>query len=210
MTAQIIAYGRTSHKTQSIKSQLNELTKFERDNNVSFDAVYTDEGVSGSIPCLERDQFSRMFDRLRSGDTLVVWWIDRLGRDYHDAKETAQTLMKKGVVIKTINQSMVFEYNGNTQHDVMIDMMLNMLIGVAAAEKENRRASQDAGREAVKARGEWDDKFKGRRADDERNEKIAALLIEGELSIRKIAEEIGCNPSTVQRVKKTLITNNKG
>jgi DNA invertase Pin-like site-specific DNA recombinase len=213
MTAQLIAYARTSHKTQSLLSQENELKKYAEKNNFNFDAIYTDEGVSGMIACIERNGFSRCFDRLRSGDTLIVWWIDRLGRDYHDSKETAQQLMRKGITIKTVNQNMEFKYQGNS-NDMMVDMMLSMLVGHAAAEKENRRASQDAGREALKVEGAvsrktgktWEESFKERPADTERNEKIAALLIEG-MSIRKIADTVGCNASTVQRVKKLLDNN---
>lgn len=212
MTSLTLGYARTSTKHQSTASQLNELTEWSKSNGVELDRVFVDAGISGSVPCLERDQFNRMASTLRKGDTLIVWWVDRLGRDYFDAKTTIETLLKRGVVVRTINQNMVFTYNGSTQDRMTTDIMITLLVGLAAAEKENRRASQDAGRAALKVEGavskktgkNWEQSFKGRKADTQRNEQIATLLIEGKLSIRKIADQVGCNPSTVQRIKKQL------
>lgn len=212
MTSITIGYARTSTKHQSTLSQTHELTDWSSKNGVEIETVFVDAGVSGSVPCMERAEFSRMASTLRKGDTLIVWWVDRLGRDYHDAKSTIETLLKKGITVKTINQSMTFTYNGSTQDKMTTDIMITLLVGLAAAEKENRRASQDAGRAALKVEGavsaktgkDWKESFKGRKADTERNEQIAALLIEGKLSIRKIADQVGCNPSTVQRIKKQM------
>lgn len=208
----LFSYIRTSTKEQSTLSQQNDIKKWCESNDVEMDKQFIEEGVSGKVPCLERPAFSKLADQLRKGDVLVVWWVDRLGRDYDDAKATIQQLLTKGVTIRTVNQNMCFTYNGSTQDKMTTDIMITLLVGLAAAERENRRASQDAGRAALRVDGAvskrtgktWEESFKGRPADTERNEKIAALLIEGNLSIRKIAEEVGCNPSTVQRMKKAL------
>jgi resolvase-like protein len=57
----------------------------------------------------ERPQVKRLFDILQSGDTLVVRWIDRLGRDYRDVSDTIRHFMREGVVIKTVINAMVFD-----------------------------------------------------------------------------------------------------
>ena len=44
---------------------------------------------------------------------MMFWWIDRLGRDYHDSETTICDLLKRDITIKTINQNMVFAYRGN-------------------------------------------------------------------------------------------------
>ena len=41
-----------------------------------------------STKLAERPQGGRLFDLLRSGDTLVVRWVDRLGRNYQDICDT--------------------------------------------------------------------------------------------------------------------------
>ena len=66
-----------------------------------IDKVITDNGVSGiSTKLSERSQGKRLFDILQSGDTLVVRWIDRLGRDYRDVSDTIRHFMREGVVIR--------------------------------------------------------------------------------------------------------------
>jgi DNA invertase Pin-like site-specific DNA recombinase len=45
--------------------------------------VVADNGVSGlSTRLTERPERRRLYDKLRAGDTLVVRWVDRLGRNY--------------------------------------------------------------------------------------------------------------------------------
>ena len=47
--------------------------------------VLSDHGISGvSTRLVERPEGRRLFDLLRDGDTLVVRWVDRLGRNYAD------------------------------------------------------------------------------------------------------------------------------
>ena len=48
-----------------------------------FDAIVADAGVSGvHYRLAERPEGRRLYDMLRSGDELVVRWVDRLGRNY--------------------------------------------------------------------------------------------------------------------------------
>jgi len=49
--------------------------------DLKLDLVLADYGVSGvSTRLCERPEGRRLFDILREGDTLVVRWVDRLGR----------------------------------------------------------------------------------------------------------------------------------
>ena len=49
-----------------------------------------------------------MWDLLRPGDTLVVRWLDRLGRNYSDVTDTVREFMRRGVTIKTVINGMTF------------------------------------------------------------------------------------------------------
>ncbi len=60
-----------------------------------IDEVVSDDGVSGvSTRLAERPQGRRLFDMLRAGDTLVVRWVDRLGRNYADVTDTIREFMR--------------------------------------------------------------------------------------------------------------------
>ena len=98
---------------------------------------------------------------------------------------------------------MVFAYTGNDMQDMPTNIQLTMITAMAAAERKNRLASAEAGRQALKQDPKkWAEKFSGRKRDEERTQKIIELLDSG-ISVRKVAEELGVNPSTVQRAKRS-------
>ncbi|RPF25103.1 DNA invertase Pin-like site-specific DNA recombinase [Vibrio crassostreae] len=194
----ILAYCRVSTKDQSLESQTTTIREAYPNAR-----IIEEHGVSGKVPAADRPAMSKLLDEdtgLRCGDTLVIWWFDRLGRDYHDAKDTAQLLLKRGVTIKTINQKQTFSYSvGDTTHNMLTDMMLTMLAGLAENERQARLASQKAALDAMKQDKEvWAEKYQGRKANTDRYYQLIELLNDG-VSVRKAADKLGCNPSTVQR-----------
>ena len=52
---------------------------------------------------------SARYDKLRAGDTLVVRWVDRLGRNYEDVCDTIRHFMRRGVVIRTVINNFTFD-----------------------------------------------------------------------------------------------------
>jgi putative DNA-invertase from lambdoid prophage Rac len=72
----IVLYARVSTTDQTTAHQVAQA----KAAGFKIDIVVSDEGVSGIATKLcEREQGKRLFDMLRSGDTLVVRWVDRLG-----------------------------------------------------------------------------------------------------------------------------------
>ncbi|MFW1122531.1 recombinase family protein [Vibrio parahaemolyticus] len=197
----VFAYVRVSTKEQNVDSQLSDISKLYPD------AEITTEKVSGTVPARERAGLSVLLGKLRKGDTLVVWWVDRLGRDYRDAESTIRELLDRGVCIKTINQGLTFSYSSkdDDMQNMVTDIQITMLTAMAAAERKNRLASAEAGRQTLKANpAKWAEKFQGRKANTKQHQRIIELLLEGK-SIRGVAQELGCNASTVQRVKKKAV-----
>ncbi|EMI4393423.1 recombinase family protein [Vibrio parahaemolyticus] len=197
----VFAYVRVSTKEQNVDSQLSDISKLYPD------AEITTEKVSGTVPAKERAGLSVLLGKLRKGDTLVVWWVDRLGRDYRDAESTIRELLDRGVCIKTINQGLTFSYSSkdDDMQNMVTDIQITMLTAMAAAERKNRLASAEAGRQALKANpAKWAEKFQGRKANTKQHQRIIELLLEGK-SIRGVAQKLGCNASTVQRVKKKAV-----
>ncbi|WP_104038003.1 recombinase family protein [Vibrio jasicida] len=198
-----IAYVRVSTVDQSLDSQVKSIH-----NKFGVDVKVVEEhGVSGTVIGSERPELSKLLDEitgLRKSDELIVWWFDRLGRDYHDAKEMAQVLLKRGVVLKTVNQGLELKYTGRATDDMLVDVQLTLLAGMAENERQARLASARAGRDRL-SEDEWKEKFQGRKKNVQLHQRIIdELCADKPLSIRKVAEKLGCGVSTVQRVKKTM------
>ena len=148
-----ILYARVSTSDQTVEHQREQAEKA----GFKIDKVITDNGVSGiSTKLSERSQGKRLFDILQSGDTLVVRWIDRLGRDYRDVSDTIRHFMREGVVIKTVINAMVFD--GATTdpiqqavRDALIAFMAAMAEAQAVATKEAQRAGIAAARATGRA-----------------------------------------------------------
>jgi DNA invertase Pin-like site-specific DNA recombinase len=92
---------------------------------------------------------------LRAGDTLVVRWVDRLGRNYEDVRETIREFMRRGVIIRTIINNMTFD--GATKDPVqkaVRDALIAFMAASAEAHAEATKESQRAGIAHAKANGE--------------------------------------------------------
>ena len=139
-----IFYARVSTSEQTVEHQR---TQAEAAGFV-FDQVVIDEGVSGVTTKLaERLGGRRLFDLLRAGDTLVVRWVDRLGRNYEDVSDNIQAFMRRGVVIKTVINGMTFD--GATK-DPMAKAVRDALIGfMAALSQAQAEASKEAQRAGI-------------------------------------------------------------
>jgi putative DNA-invertase from lambdoid prophage Rac len=107
----------------------------------------SDEGVSGvSTRLAERPQGKRLFDVLRSGDTLVVRWVDRLGHNYVDLVDTIRDFMRRGVIIRTVINGMTFD--GSTtdpMQQAVRDALIAFMAATAQAQAEATKSAQRAG-----------------------------------------------------------------
>jgi hypothetical protein len=102
----LVLYARVSAIDQTTAHQVTHA----KAAGFRIDKVVSDEGVSGIATKLcEREQGRRLFDMLRAGDTLVVRWVDRLGRNYTDVVDPIREFMRRGVIIKTVINSMTFD-----------------------------------------------------------------------------------------------------
>jgi DNA invertase Pin-like site-specific DNA recombinase len=108
-----------------------------------IDEVVSDNGVSGvSTRLAERNQGKRLFDLLRRGDVLVVRWIDRLGRNYADVTEIMREFMKRGIVIRTIINGLVFD--GATKDPMQMAVRDALISFMAALSQAQAEATKDA------------------------------------------------------------------
>jgi Resolvase, N terminal domain len=92
-----------------------------------------------------------LFDLLRPGDVLVVRWIDRLGRNYADVTEVIREFMKRGIVIRTVINGLVFD--GATKNPMQMavrDALISFMAALSQAQAEATREAQRAGIEHAK------------------------------------------------------------
>jgi putative DNA-invertase from lambdoid prophage Rac len=194
-----ILYARVSTTEQSLDHQLAHA----RAAGYTFDEVVADHGVSGvSVKMQDRPQGRRLFDLLRPGDTLVVRWVDRLGRNYQDVTDTIRLFMRRGVTIRTVINAM--EFNGQPKdpmQEAVRDALIAFMAATAQAQAEAIKEAQKAGIATAKDRIE-STAYKGRKPSFTAAEfaTVRSLLEQG-VAVTNIAREVGLSRQTVYRIK---------
>src|SRR5215467_7560628 len=139
----IVLYARFSTVEQTTEHQITQAAQA----GFKIDKVVADDGVSGvSTRLAERPEGRRLFDMLRAGDTLVVRWVDRLGRNYADVCDTIREFMRRGVIIKTVINGMTFD--GSTtdpMQQAVRDALIAFMAATAQAQAEATKSAQRAG-----------------------------------------------------------------
>lgn len=192
-----ILYARVSTSEQTSDHQLEQASAA----GFKIDEVVTDHGVSGVATRLhERENGKRLFDILRAGDTLVVRWVDRLGRNYADVTDTLRDFLGRGVTVKTVINGMVFDARPATTMDVAVrDALIGFMAAQAEAQAQATKEAQAAGIAYHKATAP--EKFLGRkpRYDRAQYEQVLSLLDAGE-GHSDIAKATGVNRNAVIRI----------
>lgn len=141
----LIGYARVSTSEQKLDLQLDAL----REVGVDERHIYTDK-ISGKLVSADRPGLDTCLRALRQGDTLVVWRIDRLGRNMKDLVDIVYGLGDRGVKVRFLEGLLA------TTIDVT-DSMGVLLFGVFAAMAEAQRIwiseNTKAGLAAARARG---------------------------------------------------------
>jgi DNA invertase Pin-like site-specific DNA recombinase len=138
--AQLIGYARVSTGHQSLDAQLDVLLKA----GVETERIYSDK-LSGSGLRSERPGFMDLLRYVRTGDTVVVTGIDRLGRSASEVMLTVKELWDKGIVIRSLRE-------GIDTSNATGRMIAGVLASLAELELELQRERKAASRAARKAR----------------------------------------------------------
>lgn len=192
-----ILYARVSTAEQTIEHQRIQATEVL---GIQLDQVIADDGVSGvQVNLRDRPQGKRLFDILRNGDTLVVRWVDRLGRNYHDVTESIRALLQRGVVIKTVINRMVFDGSTTDPTQMAVrDALIAFMAATAQAQAEATKEAQKAGIAHAKALGV----FKGRKPSYTRDQLEATVaMLKGNESVVGVSKALGLSRATVYRIQ---------
>jgi site-specific DNA recombinase len=115
---------------QSIETQRDCGVRFCGFHNLEVQRVYEDDGVSGTVPLENREQGGQILRDARLGrfNELLVYKLDRLGRDTRLILNAVADFEKVGVRVR----SMTEDFDTGTAAG---RLMLTMLSGFAAHER---------------------------------------------------------------------------
>ncbi len=198
MTGITYGYARVSSQEQNTARQLSAIRAFGvAEKNIIV------EKQSGKK--FQRPLYLALVRRLRSGDTLVVKSIDRLGRNYAEILEQWAFITKeRKSAIVVLDMPLLDTRQGRDLTGTLIaDIVLQLLSYVAQTERENIRQRQAEGIAEAQARGV---RFgPERKALPEEFTVLAERWQRGEVSSRKAAGRLGVSYQTFLRRAKEYI-----
>lgn len=185
----VFAYCRVSTSDQTTENQVLEVRS--AGFNIEPRRVVS-ECVSGSVAAKQRAGFSKLLDRLETGDVLVVTKLDRLGRNAMDVRATVEELTTMGVRVHCL------ALGGADLTSAAGKMTMSVLSAVAEFERDLLLERTAAGLARARDAG----KVLGRpRALSDTQEALArARLVDG-WSVAAIARELKTSRQTVMRLR---------
>jgi DNA invertase Pin-like site-specific DNA recombinase len=177
-----LGYARVSTVEQNLDLQLNALAA------AGCEIIFKDHGVSGKST--KRPGLAKALRRLKKGDTLVVWRLDRLGRSLIHLIKIITKLRQRGVEFLSLNESI---HTGNSAGALIFHIF------AALAEFERGLISERsaAGIAAARAKGQR----LGRRPSlgPELLHEIRRAHNNDGLSLHEIATRYMVHPRTIHR-----------
>ena len=150
-------YARVSSKDQNEERQLNQFEEvFGIDRDADRDRIVIDKESGKDF---NRMGYQHMKNQLlRSGDTLVVISLDRLGRNKQAIKEELEYFRANNIRVKIMDlPTTMQEYEDNTTAAAIMDMVNNILIEVmgtmAEQERDNIKKRQRQGIDNARDKG---------------------------------------------------------
>lgn len=177
-----IGYARVSTHDQSFNIQSDALKK------TGCEKIYKEiaSGVRTDRPVL-----NDLLDNIRSGDILVIWKLDRLGRSLKHLVELANNLIGNEIGLQSLNDPID---TTNPQGR----LSFNLFASLAEFERELIRERTQAGLSSARARGRKGGRPQGLSKKAKATACAAETLYrEGKLSVKQIADELGISKSTL-------------
>ena len=135
---------------QSIATQNDFALRYCALHQLQIHQTYSDDGVSGTVPVDSRPLGRRLLEdaQLHKFDQLLIFKLDRLGRDTRLILNTVDELEKHGVRVRSMTEE--FDTATSTGR-----LMLTLLSGFAAHERELIRERSMAGSNRLAEAGTW-------------------------------------------------------
>src|SRR5437763_1565586 len=133
----LIGYARVSTQEQTLSLQQDAL------HQAGCERIFTDTASGAKA---DRPGLDDAVDHVRSGDTLVVWKLDRLGRSLPHLIETIRQLQERGIGFKSLTEQIDTTTSGGK-------LIFHVFAALAEFERDVIRERTRAGLTAARARG---------------------------------------------------------
>ena len=130
---------------------------------------------------------------LRTGDTLVVWRLDRLGRSLPHLLETVTGLQDRGVGFRSLTEQLDTTTSGGK-------LVFHVFGALAEFERDVIRERTRAGLAAARARGRKGGRPRAAALDEARKVAVAqALYADTRLTVAEVCRALGVSRATLYR-----------
>ncbi len=178
----LIGYARVSTHEQNLDLQIDALKQ------AGCDEIYTEEASGKSAKQSARPELGHCLRALRAGDTLVVWRLDRLGRNLHDLISIVHELEGKSIGFRSLNEAI--DATGPTGR-----LTLHLFAALAEFERALIRERTLAGLAAARSRGRHGGRPRALSDADARA--AATLLAQPGIPVADICKRFGVSRSTL-------------
>lgn len=177
-----IGYARVSTREQNPSLQIDALKQ------AGCERIFQDvaSGAKSSRPELDK-----LLAEARTGDTIIIWKLDRLGRSLRHLVELVEILSAQKIGLKSLNDPV------DTTH-AQGRLIFNLFASLAEFKRDLIRERTNAGLSAARARGRVGGRPKGLDTQAEATAMAAETLYrEGRLSVNAIADKLHISKSTL-------------
>ncbi|MGW0889305.1 recombinase family protein, partial [Micrococcus luteus] len=136
-----IGYARVSTGLQNLNLQEDQL------NQYGCEKIFSDH-ISGSKS--KRPGLDKAIEFARAGDTIVVWRLDRLGRNMEDLITLVNELNNRGVSFHSLEENITMDKSSSTGQ-----LLFHLFAAFAEFERNLILERSSAGRIAARARGRY-------------------------------------------------------
>lgn len=182
-----IGYARVSTGLQNLDLQKDSLESY------GCEKIFTDK-ISGAKS--KRQGLDEVINFARSGDTVVVWRLDRLGRNMEDLISIVNTLNDRGVSFHSMQENITMDKSSSTGQ-----LLFHLFAAFAEFERNLILERSAAGRMAARARGRL-----GGRPEKltEHDLHLMKTLVDNGTPIKAVAEKWGVSRTTIYRYLEKL------
>ncbi len=177
----LVGYARVSTQAQEMDLQLDALKQ------AGCEKIF-EEKASGAQR--DRPALTEALAYMRSGDTLVVWKLDRLARSIKQLIETVETLETNSIGLRSLTEAIDTTTPGGK-------LIFHIFAALAEFERSIIQERTRAGLEAARARGRTGGRPPALSAADLAAAK--ALLRDPEITVEQVAKRLNVSPSTLYR-----------
>ena len=144
-----VSTARQASEGESLDVQRRMIEGYAHMHGLVLDEIVVEEGVSGSIPLIERPAGGIMFAKLKDGDAVIAAKLDRCFRSALDALTVVEQLKARGVKLHLL------DLGGDIAGNGLSKLFLTIAAAFAEAERDRIRERISNVKQDQKARGRY-------------------------------------------------------